>query len=372
MSKALPRRRAAGHSLRVLAVLGLLLAVATPAGAQLPPRLTPGSVADQLDAARQRLAGRADTTAVAQQLQALAQDLRTTLADRSAQPLTALGDRDRGRVLRAHAAAQLASDFADAAGACRAGESAAMVQALTLSVRQLAQAPAEGKPMQATIDRVETADHAPLFALHGADKPVALALVGSELTDPQCPDPQLTATDANGAPLPSQPRITNVLPTRIEFEWPNTAALKPGSYVFRVRPQHKAFLVGCSAQPEAAVAVQMVPAPKFTVSYSLDAVCGHGDPRTVALGKGTLPPLEGYGATVAQVIDTSACTDPVAYRISATVGYADGASASAGPFEQSADANATVGLPGGLSLSWDPAMRQLFVRSGAPMCKGVR
>jgi hypothetical protein len=53
------------------------------------------------------------------------------------------------------------------------------------------------------------------------------------------------------------------------------------------------------------------------------------------------------------------------------VGYADGASASAGPFEQSADANATVGLPGGLSLSWDPAVRQLFVRSGAPMCKGV-
>lgn len=372
MNEALPRRRAACRSLRVLAAIGLLLAAATPAGAQLSPRLTPGSVADQLDAARQRLAGRADTAAVARQLQALAQDLRATLADRSTQPLTALDDRDRGRVLRAHAAAGLASDFADAAEACRAGESAAMAQALAVSVRQLAQAPAEGKPMQATIDRVETSDHAPLFALRGTDKPMALALVGSELADPQCPDPQVTATDASGAPLPSQPRLTNVLPTRIEFEWPDTAALKPGSYVFHVRPQHKAFLVGCGAQPEAAVSVQVVPAPKFTVGYSLDAVCGHSDPRTVALGKGTLPPLEGYGATVAQAIDTSACIDPVAYRISATVGYADGASASAGPFEQSADANATVGLPGGLSLSWDPAVRQLFVRSGAPMCKGVR
>ncbi|SEI41287.1 hypothetical protein [Frateuria terrea] len=372
MNEALPRRRAACRSLRVLAAIGLLLAAATPAGAQLSPRLTPGSVAGQLDAARQRLAGRADTAAVARQLQALAQDLRATLADRSTQPLTALDDRDRGRVLRAHAAAGLASDFADAAEACRAGESAAMAQALALSVRQLAQAPAEGKPMQATIDRVETSDHAPLFALRGTGKPMALALLGSELADPQCPDPQVTATDASGAPLPSQPRLTNVLPTRIEFEWPDTAALKPGSYVFHVRPQHKAFLVGCGAQPEAAVAVQVVPAPKFTVGYSLDAVCGHSDPRTVALGKGTLPPLEGYGATVAQAIDTSACIDPVAYRISATVGYADGASASAGPFEQSADANATVGLPGGLSLSWDPAVRQLFVRSGAPMCKGVR
>jgi hypothetical protein len=371
MNEAPPRPRAAGRPLRALAALGLLLAVAMPAGAQLPPRLTPGSVADQLDAARQRLAGRADTALVNRQLEAMAQDLRTTLADRSAQPLTALDDRDRGRVLRAHAAARLADDFADSIQACREGESAAMAQALALSVRLLVQAPAEGKPMQATIDRLEATDHAPLFALRVATRPVALALVGSELTDPQCPDPQLTATAADGTPLPTQPRITNVLPTRIEFEWPGTATLAPGSYVFHVRPQHKAFLVGCSAQPEAAVGLQMVPAPKFTVGYVLDAVCGPSGPRDVALGKGTLPPLEGYGATVAQAIDTSACAEPAAYRISATVTYADGATASAGPFEQSADANATVGLPGGLSLSWDPGVRQLFVRSGAPMCKGV-
>jgi hypothetical protein len=349
----------------------VLLAMALPAGAQLPPRLTPTGVADQLDAVRQRLAGRADLAAVAQQLQALAQDLRTTLAAHGTQPLTALDDRDRGRVLRAHAAAGLVRDFVEAADSCRADEASAMAQALTLSVRRLAQAPAEGKPMQATIDRLETADHAPLFALRVAGKPLALALAGSELTDPQCPDPRLTVTDASGAPLPAQPRITGVSPSRIEFEWADTAALEPGSYVFHVRPQHKAFLVGCSAQPEAVVAVQVVPAPKFTVGYELDAVCGHDDPHILTLGQGTLP-LDGYGATVAQAVDTSACTDPVAYRVSATVGYADGASASAGPFEQSADASATVGLPGGLSLSWDPAVRQLFVRSGAPMCKGMR
>jgi len=352
--------------------LGLLLALAAPASAQLPPRLTAASVADQLDAARLRLAGQPAAATTAQQLQTLAQNLRSTLADEIAQPLTALDDRARGQVLRAHAAAQLAGDFADSVQGCREGEAGAMAQALALSIRQLAQAPAEGKPMQAAIDRLETADHAALFALRTADKPLALALVGSELHDPQCPDPQLTATDADGKPLSVQPRITGVLPTRIEFEWPGTAALAPGSYVLHARPQHKAFLVGCSAQPEATVAVQVVPAPKFVVGYALEAVCGRAAPTTVALGKGTLPPLDGYGATVTQAIDTSACADPVTYRISATVTYADGASAKAGPFEQSADANATVGLPGGLSLSWDPAVRQLFVRSGAPMCKGVR
>lgn len=362
----------ARRRLRQLVGLGLLLALAAPAAAQLPPRLTAGSVADQLDAARQRLGGQPAAAATAQQLQALAQNLRGALASQLAQPLTALDDRARGLVLRAHAAARLATDFADSTEGCREGEAATMAKALALSVRQLAQAPAEGKPMQATIDRVESADHAALFALHTKEKPVALALVGSELHDPQCPDPRLTATDANGTPLPEQPRITGVLPTRIEFEWPGTAALAAGSYVLHARPQHKAFLVGCSAQPEATVSVQVVPAPKFTVGYSLDAVCGRTAPRTVPLGKGTLPPLDGYGATVTQAIDTSACVDPVAYRLSATVAYADGASATAGPFEQSADANATVGLPGGLSLSWDPAVRQLFVRSGAPTCKGVR
>lgn len=363
MSEARLRRR--------LAALGCLLALSAPALAQLPPRLTAASAADQLDAARQRLAGQAGTAATAQQLQSLGQALRTTLADRLALPLNALGDRDRGLVLRAHAAAQLADDFADADAGCRQGESAAMAQALALSVQRLAQAPAEAKPMQATIERIEAKDQPALFALHASAKPVALALVGSELSDPQCPDPQLTATDANGALLPVQPRITGVTAARVELAW-NTGGLEPGAYLLHLRPQHKAFLVGCSAQPEAAVALRLVPQAKFTVSYTLEGSCGGGAPHTVALGKGTLPPLDGYGATVARAVDTSACADPVAYRISASVGYADGANATAGPFEQNADANLTVGLPGGLTLSWDPAVRQLFVRSGAPMCKGIR
>jgi hypothetical protein len=363
MSETRPRR--------LLAVLGLLLGLSAPVLAQLPPRLTPGNVADQLDAVRQRLAGPPELAATAQQLQALAQNLRGALAGRLAQPLTALPDRDRGLVLRAHAAAQLAGDYADGIGGCRDAERAAMAQALARSVRRLAQAAADTRPMQATIDRVETPEHAALFALRSGARPTALALVGSELSDPQCPDPQLIATDADGALATTQPRITGVLPGRVELAW-DTAALAPGDYLLHVKPQHKAFLVGCTAQPEAAVALTVVPPAKFTVGYQLEATCGRTQPRAVMLGKGILPPLDGYGATATQAVDTSACTDPAAYRISATIGYADGTSASAGPFEQSADANLTVGLPGGLSLSWDPAVRQLFVRSGAPMCRGVR
>jgi hypothetical protein len=42
-----------------------------------------------------------------------------------------------------------------------------------------------------------------------------------------------------------------------------------------------------------------------------------------------------------------------------------------GPITQSADATITAGLPGGLTLSWDPSVRRIFVRSGVNACKGV-
>jgi hypothetical protein len=368
MSKTAPR----GHSSPLYPAalsLGCLLALGGVARAQMAPRLTAAGVADELDAARAKLVGQTDTAA---ELDVLARNLRASLASHLDQPLTALGDSDRGLVLRAHAAAAQATGFVDAANGCRADEVRAMAEALAVSVRQLAQTPAENKPMQATIDRLETPDHFPAFALRASDKPIPLALAGAELSDPQCADPQVGLTDVGGGPLPSQPRITGVLPNRVELAWTETATLKPGTYLLHVRPQRKAFLVGCTAQPEAVVAVRLVPAPKFTVDYVVEASCGRAQPATVALGKGRLRPLDGYGASASQAIDTSACVDPMAYRVSATVSYADGATASAGPFEQSADANLTVGLPGGLSLTWDPAVRQLFARSGAPTCKGVR
>ncbi len=79
----------------------------------------------------------------------------------------------------------------------------------------------------------------------------------------------------------------------------------------------------------------------------------------------------GYGTTVSQTIDTSACGDPQSYRLSAIVQDGNGSRASAGPFAQSAQASITAGLPGGLSLSWNPAAQILFVRSGAQTCKGI-
>lgn len=65
-----------------------------------------------------------------------------------------------------------------------------------------------------------------------------------------------------------------------------------------------------------------------------------------------------------------ACDDPVSYSISATAGYADGSEAGIGPITQSAAAGITAGLPGGLTLSWDPQVRQLFASASGGRCKG--
>ena len=51
--------------------------------------------------------------------------------------------------------------------------------------------------------------------------------------------------------------------------------------------------------------------------------------------------------------------------------FGDGHAVSVGPISQIASAGITAGLPGGLSLSWDPSVRQLFLRPGAASCKGV-
>jgi hypothetical protein len=84
-----------------------------------------------------------------------------------------------------------------------------------------------------------------------------------------------------------------------------------------------------------------------------------------------LPDITTYGGTASRQVEVSACATPSRYAISANVAFGDGNSASVGPFEQSADADITVGLPAGLAMSWSPSTRTVFVRSTANICKGV-
>jgi len=116
--------------------------------------------------------------------------------------------------------------------------------------------------------------------------------------------------------------------------------------------------------------------PQFAVDYTLNAVCRSSDKanataRDVVLGSGDLGPISIDQTTAAKTIDMSACADPVRYTLAAKVSYGDGSSSSVGPITQAADANITVGLRGGLSLTWDPSLQQLFARLGANRCLGV-
>ena len=356
-------------------------ALATPTGAQLAPRVTGETVIAQLDAAQHDLAAKAHASsdpqlvATSDQLAHMASDLRATLGGSDAtKPVDIIDGRAQARARRAQAAAQRTRAYLDISGGCVGGDARALADALAASVKRLADAEDASKDAQPVIDAVETLDHKPLFALHPGDKPLAFALTGTNLSDAQCADPEVTATDGQGAPLAVQPVITGVSAARIELKLPPSQMLEPGSYVLHVVPKRKTFLLGCVTQPEAVAVVQIAKPLRLSVDYSLTAMCA-ADPggagKSVPLGAGTLPDISAYGSTVSQQIDTTACGDPLSYAVSATVRRADGSSASIGPIVQSANASITAGLPGGLSLNWNPSIHTMFVRSGANTCKGV-
>lgn len=356
----------------------LLLAMGT-VSAQLAPRLTAQLALDELTTAQADLAkgqpvAGSPLAAVGQQLAGMADALRQSAGGNTNQPVELVGDALRARIVRAHAAAARVRAYLSVSGGCGATDTAAMQAALSAGVERLVGATAAGKQVPA-IDSVQSMANVPLFALHpgalpAAGKPLAFALVGSDLADAQCADPRVSATDAAGKPLASQPVLTGASPARLELRWPDAAALPTGAVVLHVATQRKVFLLGCSALPEADAVVQVAPPARFDVDYVLEAVCP-AQGGTVPLGHGRLPTLKGYGATVSQPVDTSACAEPDAYRLSATVTQADGSQQAAGPFTQSAQATITAGLPGDLSMSWSPTAQALFVRSGAATCKGA-
>jgi hypothetical protein len=364
---------------RLAALLVTLLLGVSTVAAQLAPRLTARLALDELAAAQAALAKSAPVQgsplgAVQQQLAGMADALRQSAASNLTQPVELVGDALRARIVRAHAAAARVQAYLAVADGCGASDAAAMQAALAAGVERLATAGDAGKQVPA-IDSVQSMANVPLFALHpgalhASDKPLAFALVGSDLADPQCADPHVTATDAAGKPLPSQPVLTGSSPARLELRWPDAAALQAGTVVLHVATQRKVFLLGCSALPEADAVVQVAPAARFDVDYLLEAICP-AQGGTIALAHGRLPTLDGYGATVSQPVDTAACAEPQAYRLSATVTQGDGSRSTAGPFTQSAQATITAGLPGGLSMSWSPSAQMLFVRSGMATCKGV-
>jgi hypothetical protein len=353
---------------------GLLLAcAANHTCAQIAPRLTGEAVIAHLDTAKQDLAARASSmhddrlAAASTRLGEIADALRKTLGDKASQPADLMDDSKHVAVLRGDAAVQRTRAYLDAAPSCPGSDAKALADALATTIDKLAKASDSSKATP-VINSVQTIDNRPLFALHPGNTPVAIALVGTNLSDPQCADPQISATDEKGKLLDTQPVITGVLPTRIELKFPDGAGSKPGALVLHVVPKHKVFLRGCSAQPEATTALQVTAPLRVSVSYDLITICGSGE-RVAS--SGSLPDITAYGATSSSQVDAAACPDPSRYAVSAKVTYGDGKNASVGPVEQTATADITMGLPSGFTLSWSPSTRMLFVRSAANVCKGV-
>lgn len=363
----------------------LALSPAGPAAAQaapqIAPRLTGALVITQLETAQHDLASRAagspqsslsSLAATSQRLAGMAEDLRKSLGKDVAKPIDTLSDDDKAQAYRAEAVVQRTQAFLEASKGCLAADTAAMADALARTVQLEASSSGTSK-LQPVINGVETLDRRPLFVLRQGGGPVAFALTGENLFDAQCASPAVTATDAQGKPQGVQPLVTGVLPNRIELELPDGKALQSGSYVLHVVPQRKVFLLGCTSQPETVAVVQVAPAASVSVDYSLIQTCpapGGGQGRAMPPITGSMPDGVGRG-TVSKYVEVGGCSDPLSYAISATVTFGDGHRGTVGPFSQIASAGITAGLPGGLSLSWDPSVHQLVVRPAASSCKGI-
>lgn len=365
----------------LLACAGLLMAgmVMCPArvSAQDAARPTGDFVLSQLEKAQQALATQAQQrpelplTPVVQQLAKMGEVLRKQLGSNTAQPVDILGEAAKAQAKRASAAAQRAQSYLTVASGCQGEAAKALVAALALNVQQLAAQDASAKGMAPVIDAVETGDHQSLFVIHPGAMPLDFAVTGSDLLDPQCANPVVSLTDAQGKPVASQLVITAASPQRLAFKLADRSALALGGYVVHVVPQRKAFLLGCTKLPEAVAALQVVPRPEVQVEYTLSASCqASGSGGTMVLAHGRLTAAAHPGAAVPQVVDVSACPSPLSYTITATAHAGSDAPTTVGPITQPADAGITAGLPGGLSLSWNPAIHSLFVTTQANTCRG--
>jgi hypothetical protein len=349
----------------------------TPLAAQLAPRLSGTAILEELGTAQHELSARAagmpgsSLGATSERLATMSEALRKSLGKDVDKPIDLIDAKPKSNAYRAHAASQRVQAFLAASKGCLDTDATAMADALATTVAQLAEA-SDGAKLPPVVDAVETADHRPLFVLRNIPGKTSFALVGANLFDAQCEDPTVTATDAQGKPQAVQPKVTGVSPARIELELPAGAKLDPGSYVLHVASRRKAFLLGCGAQPDAVAVVQVATPARLSISYVLTTTCraGDGSEKVGPPIAGTMPDFSG-GNTVSRQVDTGTCTDPLRYTISAGVTFADGRTTTVGPISQIASAGITAGLPAGLTLSWDPSVRQLFVRSGANSCKGV-
>lgn len=354
----------------------LLLATLTAAAQQVAPRLTGDMVVADLAKVQQAVKTRADERhdaslqAVAAKLQTLAAGLREVLGEDAGQPVATI-DRDaRDAAVRADAAAKRVQAWLDASAvACTREEAEAMLAALTVTLEQLSADTESQKAPLPVIDGIETLDQRPLFVLTADDAVPKFVLTGANLVDAQCANPEVTASGPDGKPVGAQPQLVAAQPGRVELQWPGAASLAPGSYVLKLSAERKAFLLGCVSQPPAVAVLQVAPAPHFLVSYALLATC-KGQPAPISLASEKVT-IDGRGQTVARSIDTSACATPVSYTLTATARVGKGDETRAGPFTQGPGASVTSGLGNGLTLSWDPALHQLLVRSGKRTCKGV-
>ncbi|WP_232821568.1 hypothetical protein [Acidithiobacillus ferrivorans] len=371
-------------------VASVLSMMVVPASAQDVALMTAAQSIHELELVREALAKHLQSSPARKSLPKVREDINKLINALRGEPnkyshqtLAILNSKERTLVLRAYAVAQRTESYLHASDGCIGSEGSAMAAVLLSSVQQLTDVSSGGgvSSNPAVIYAIETTNHRhPLFVIRQGGVLRAITLTGVNLTDPQCANPAVEVTNAQGNVLGTQPRIEAATPTRIMLRWPDLARLVPGSYVLHVTPRRNHFLFGCSLQAhgQAVGFFRVIPAPQITVSYLLSAVCQKTDEvnskvQTKVHSSGILAPMGASLDFSSKSIHLQACVNPVTYSLLAKANYGDGIGKSVGPISQPANANITLGFPGNLSVTWNPSSQRLFSHLSQNRCmKSIR
>jgi hypothetical protein len=299
-------------------------------------------------------------------LQQMVDALRKEPSKNLHQSLIVLSSRERALVLRANAVTQRAKQYLNVSSGCADTVNSAMASVLLSAVEQMMHAKKNAGSKPAVIDAIETTNsHQPIFIIKHGEKLSSLTLLGVNFTDSQCANPSIMVTNGQGIKLKQQPVIERATPARIQLKWFNMGNLMPDQYVLHITPRRESFLFGCSLQTreQALGVLQVISTPKVTVSYTLTALYKMNNKsrklQSEVIGTGVLGPLSHDGAISAVTISVPKTKDVVNYTLEAKSSYGGVSTMPVGPISQPADANITIGLPSGLTVTWNPALKLL-------------
>ncbi|MGY4297885.1 hypothetical protein ACVWXN_005980 [Bradyrhizobium sp. i1.4.4] len=260
--------------------------------------ITGSTLISQLEATGKTLVSQGETSGsnlirqMGEQLQTLAAQLNRTLADQVNKPITDLNDNLKIQAQRAFATLQQGQAFVESILGCTKQDAEELSTAAEGSIRQFASDTVPWVPDFPYVARVAAGGQSALLGVRTNSKSTQITIRGANLSDPRCELPVAQLEGGSGAKIGLQVISSN--PESIVAVLPEVK--DAGLYKLKVLSSKKRwFWFGCSQQPEASSAINVLTSAQFSTDIEVKPVCLEKESREFQVG--------GFGRT------NSSCTN---------------------------------------------------------------